>query len=263
MTRISRRSGKIARWVAWGLCVLPLGALADQPFQPSDAVSTGVSDSASDSPEVAPDTRPGIGENPMRGMHHRPTDEEWQEASSLLLRYSPKRMAIVAALPDGPIKQRLRNFIYSRYLALVRVQDTFPQIFQLQLQRLTIEDNLFDLHHQFLSASGSMKTSLRAQMRQEVQALFDNVQQDRQARINRMKMLVTEMQTRQDADAQNRETLIDQQLRDVIQYGPKALEKGRFLLLRRNGGGNSSSPGSGGSLSQPEREFTPTTNHAD
>jgi hypothetical protein len=254
MTSNGRRSRKTARWVAWALCVLPLGALADQPFQQSDGISDAASDSA-----VSPDARSGNADNPMRGARHRqPTDEEWQEASALLRRYSPKRMAAVASLPDGPLKQRLRNFIYGRYLALVRVQDNFPQIFQLQLQRLTIEDNLFDLHHQFVSATGSAKASLRSDMRQQVQALFDNVQQDRQARINRMKMLVAEMQAKKESDAQNRDTLIEEQLRDVIQYGPKAMEREGFLR-RNGGGGNTSAPSSGGSSSRPAREFQATT----
>jgi len=248
--------------VAWALCVLPLGALADQPVQQVDRFSNTAG--SAESPEPAP---AGAPDGLMRGGHHRPTDDEWQDASSLLNRYSPKRMALVSALPDGPVKQRLRNFIYGRYLALLRVQDSFPQIFQLQLQRLTIEDNLFDLHRQYAAATGPAKASLHSELRQQVQALFDNVQQDRQARINRMKMLAVELQTKKDAAEQNRDTLIEEQLRDVIQYGPRVLDRERFL--RRNGGvggaengggASTSAPLSGGSEAQPLHQFQPTTN---
>jgi hypothetical protein len=254
MTSIPGRPGRSLRWIAWALCVLPLGVLADQPFQQSGGLSSAA---ATDS--TSPDIRPGVGDGGMRGGRHRPpTDQEWQEASALLNRYSPKRMAIVADLPDGPVKQRLRNFIYSRYVQLLKVQDNFPQIFQLQLQRLTIEDNLFDLHRRFSSATGPAKTQLRADLKQQVQALFDNVQQDRQARINRMKTLVADMQAREDAAAQNRESLIEQQLKDVIQNGPKALEREGFQ--RRNGSGGSAGFQREESDTQPDQAFESTTN---
>ncbi len=238
------------RGAAWLLCLLPLGALADQPDHPADPAS-GISD-----PNFPQEANPAGSDAPYHGGRHRPTEEEWKLASSFLNQYSPKRMALVSELPDGPLKQHLRTVIYSRYAALRKVQDYFPQIYQVQLQRLSIEDSLFDLHRQYMSASGSQKTALRATMRQQVQALFDNVQQDRQTRINRMKTWAAELQSKRDADEHNRETVISQQLQEVIQHGPE--NWGRENRPRRNGG--IVSPSSSPSDASPGEDFQPTTN---
>jgi hypothetical protein len=238
------------RWVAWVLCVLPLAASADQPGNPGPS-SAAAGDATS--PNVDRDSDSGPDGGPHRGARRRPTDEEWSEASAFLDQYSPKRMALARQLPDGPLKQRLRTTMYARYQAIRRVQDLYPQIYQLELQRLTIEDNLFDIHRQFATATAVQQAELRSQLKPQVQALFDIVQQDRQERINRMKSLVAELQTQHDADARNRDALISQQVQDVIRYGPGSLIK-ENNGPRRGGGG----PGAPNETSEPS--FQPTTN---
>jgi hypothetical protein len=208
---------------------------------------------------------PGDG-GQRRGARHRPTDEEWSEASAFLNQYSPKRMALAAQLPDGQLKQRLRTAMYGSYQSIRRIQDLFPQIYQLEVQRLTIEDNLFDIHRQFIAAPAAQKAQLRSDLAEQVKALFDNVQQDRQERINRMKSLAAELQTQHDDDARNRDSLISQQVQDVVSYGLGA-------LLKENNprhGGGPNGPGGPGGRGGPggpggrdetsDQNFHPTTN---
>jgi hypothetical protein len=240
------------RWTAWLLCVLPLAALADQPA--GQGASSSVSVPGDDpSPSASRDPNSGGDGGQRRNIRRRPTDEEWNEASVFLDQYSPKRMALVRQLPDGPAKQRLRTFIYSRYLAIRKVQESFPQIYQLQVQRLTIEDNLFEVHRQFASATGTQKAALRSGIRQQVQALFDNVQQDRQVRITRMKSWVADLQSRHDTDDLHRDSLITQQVQEVVHFGPNALMK----EMGTNGNGAAL----GSPAGEPsEQHFHPTTN---
>jgi hypothetical protein len=237
--------------------LIPLAALADQPAGKSDAAA----DSAD--PAVAPETIPG-NNDAASGAGHRhsgPTDEQWHDASKFLNQYSPKRMAVLSQLPD-PAKQRLKSLMHGRYLALMKMQESSkadPQLYQLYqigLQRFTIEDNLFDVRRQFLAANGAAKTTLRSSLRQQVKALFENVQDDRQARITRMKSWAADLQKQHDLDDRNRETVIDQQLRDVIRSGPNAIE--RESRVRRSNG--PATPDSSPDGSSPGEGFQPTTN---
>jgi hypothetical protein len=240
------------RWVIWALCLLPLAAVADQPAGKSDA---DPSDST-----IAPETNPGTNDAAGRTPHGRdPTDEQWRDASKFLNQYSPKRMALLSQLPD-PAKQRLKSIMYGRYLALMKMQESFkadPQLYQIGLQRFTIEDNLFVIRRQFLATpNGPAKAALRNGLRLQVKALFENVQEDRQSRITRMKSWVVDLQTKHDADERNRESVIDQQLKEVIRVGPNALE--RDSRLRRSNGSATPEPSSDGS--PPGEVFQPTTN---
>lgn len=238
------------RGAAWVLCLLPLGALADQPDRPVDSVPN-FSD-----PSFPQGGNSGGSDNPMRVGRHRPTDAEWTQASAFLKKYSPKRMALVGVLTDGQLKQHLRTVIYSRYLALLKVEEFFPQIYHVQLQRVTIEDSLFDLHRQYNTATTARKATLREEMHQQVQALFDNLQQDRQTRIDRMKTWAADLQTKKNSDEQNRDTVINQQLQEVILHGPDAW--GKETRPRRNGGVNLSAPSP--EDANPGQDFQPTTN---
>lgn len=250
MSKSTAARHRRVRGAAWLLCLLPLGALADQPDRSADPVA-GIPDSTfSQGPDA------GIPENPMRGGRRRPTEAEWTQASSFLKQYSPKRMSLVGELPDGQLKSHLRSVIYGRYLALLKVQEYFPQIYHVQLQRLTIEDGLFDLHRQYTAAAGTRRAAIRDDLRKQVQALFDNVQQDRQTRIDRMKTWVADLQTKKNSDEQNRDMVINQQLQDVILHGPDAW--GKESRPRRNGGSNSLTPSPGDS--SPGDDFHPTTN---
>jgi hypothetical protein len=253
---MNEASGERRRWLrltAWLLCVLPLAALADQPA--GQGASSSVSVPGDDpSPGASRDPNSGGDGGQRRGMMRRHlTDEEWNEASVFLDQYSPKRMALIRQLPDGPAKERLRVLIYSRYLAVRKIQESLPQVYQLQVQRLTIEDNLFDIHRRFASAAGPQKAALRSDIRQQVQALFDNVQQDRQVRIARMKSWVADLQSRHDDDDLHRDSLITQQVQEVVHFGPNALMK------EMGANGNGAALGSPtGESSKPH--FHPTTN---
>ena len=131
---------------------------------------------------------------------------------------------------------------------------TYPRRFiLLQLQRLTIEDNVFDIHRQFLAATGPKKAALKTELGQQVQDLFDNVQQDRLERVNRMKAWAAELQTKYDDDKRNREAVISAEVRDVIRSGPNALW--RDNAQRLNGAG----PATPDETSENFRP-TPTTN---
>jgi len=232
----------------WALCLLPLAALADQPAGKSDA---DPSDST-----VAPETNPGNNDAGGRAGHRKsdPTDEQWRDASKILNQYSPKRMAVLSQLPD-PAKQRLKSLMYGRYLALTKVQESFPQLYQNGLQRLTIEDNLFDLRRQFVAANPAAKAALRTGLRKQVKDLFENVQDDRQVRITWMKSRVVDLQKQHDLDEQNRESVIDQQLKEVIRSGPNALDRD---TRRRGNGSATPAPNSDGA--SPGEGFQPTTN---
>lgn len=230
------------RWAAWMLCLLPLAALAEQP---GGAGSGGSVDSPDVS--VSPNLDAGDGAN---GLRKRPSEEQWRAAAEFLTQYSPKRMALLTQMPEGRT-HGLKSLIYSRYLALMKVKDTFPQLYQIGLQRLQIEDNLFDLRRKYLAASGTDKSALKDDMRQQVTALFENLQSDRQSRISRMKSYMDELQAKHDADEHNRQSVIEQQLNSVIVSGTG--EIGRGNRFRHN-----NTPPNG--KSSPGESFQPTTN---
>jgi hypothetical protein len=224
------------KWMAWALCVLPLAAVAEQPGGTSN-VAAESSDST-----IAPSSSLDGNDGATR---RRLTEVEWKAASEFLNKYSPKRMALLNQMPEGKMRP-LKNLIYGRYLDLMKIKDSFPQLYDIGVQRMTIEDNLFDLRRNYRAARGPAQATVKQNMRQQVGALFDNLQNDRQARITRMQTYVSDLQKKRDDDEQHRETVIDSQLQQVIN-GNTEVGRGKGIRHTVNG------------KSAPDN-FEPTTN---
>lgn len=218
--------GRLARLAVWALGVIPLAALGDQP-----AASTGVL--AAGPPDSVLSSSAGS-DSQVRNGKHRLTDEEWREAADFLQQYTPKRLAAANQLADGVLKQHVKNFMYGRYVAIMRARENFPEIYQLQVKRLMIEDNIFATHRQALAAGPTAHQAIRAQLKQQVAELFDNVQQERQVRIDRLKQWANDLQHTKENDDQNREAVISHQVQEVMKFGPYSLM--RDGLQRRGPG---------------------------
>ncbi len=211
--------GRLTQLAVWALGVIPLAALGDQPSASTSVLGAGPPDSvlsASAGSSSSSDSQ-------LHNGKHRPTDEEWREAADFLQQYTPKRLAALNQLADGPLKQRVKNFIYGRYVAIMRAKENFPEIYQLQVKRLMIEDNIFATHRQMLAASTVARPAIRMQLKQQVAELFDNVQQERQVRIDRLKQWANDLQHTKENDDQNREAVISRQVQEVMKFGPYSL----------------------------------------
>ena len=79
----------------------------------------------------------------------------------------------------------MRTYIFNRYVTLKKLQENFPKLYEVQTERIRIEDDLYDLHQKFGPANAVQKGVLRAEMRADLVQLFDNTQRDRQVRIER------------------------------------------------------------------------------
>ena len=81
-------------------------------------------------------------------------------------------------LPQGT-RQKLKSDLTNRYAALKRLKEQDRDLFEVERERITIEDGVFDALAQFRTAkSDDKKQQAREALRQRVAELADNRQAD-------------------------------------------------------------------------------------
>ncbi len=154
-----------------------------------------------------------------------PTEEQWREAVEFMREYSGNRWGTIS----GPAGERpmVRRRIWARYEHLQRLREEDPRLYELRLEQLRLEDQVFGLVNEFHHAtseeqSGEVRARLRGRIGEWVRHGLD----ERQRRIDRLQRLLEEERARLEADEKRVDALIDERLNDVLAGRTGALEEG-------------------------------------
>jgi hypothetical protein len=116
-------------------------------------------------------------------------------------------------------RERVRRFMFWRHQQVTRLREDDPQMYDLHIRRLTIEDAIFPLFWTIRRADGEETKEVaeaRLQLRQHVVALIDVGLKEREARLERMKRRYAEEQERLSIDRARQEELVEQRIEEIL-----------------------------------------------
>jgi hypothetical protein len=151
--------------------------------------------------------------------------QDVEQATPWFKDHSPKRWAVVNALPDeGRRKMRLTGALMRVYRNVQTVQKDDPELAQLITNRVELEDGAFDLVSQYRAAKkagdSSKQAALQHDLQQKVVDLVDVNIKERRARIARLEKTLAQEQTKLADDEKSKDQLVEKRLRSLIEGQP-------------------------------------------
>jgi hypothetical protein len=163
----------------------------------------------------------------MRADYPEPTQEEWNEAEAFMKSHSPERLARLEEIGDDERQQNVRHMFWQRYRALQELKEQDPELYQIRLARMPVEDKVFELswrlrHKQRDSKPEETKSQLRAQFRLLIKS-----------RLDERALHVQRMERRLKQDEQRLDELVESNMADIQQENlPRDLRPPAFMPRR-------------------------------
>jgi hypothetical protein len=139
-----------------------------------------------------------------------PTTDEWAKIEAFMKSHSPERLKRLEEIGDDERQQGVRSMFAARYRTMQDLKDRDPEIYQIRLARMPVEDQVFDLgwkvkHKQSTKAD---EDQLRAQLR----VLIKSRLQERAVHVRRAEQRLQEDEKRLDE-------LVTANLKDIADDG--------------------------------------------
>ena len=162
------------------------------------------------------------------------SSQEKEEVRSFMQRYSPERLRRLEDVPDQR-QTGIYKRIAAQYRSIERMKEEDPEIYQLRLKRLPIEDAMFSLGWQLKrSDDATTKVSteeLRSKLREQVRLFVDSHLEERRIRIERnVQRIKKEQADLQEAQEKLRQMLADKDA--LIEKGVTGIENERGDALK-------------------------------
>jgi len=144
-----------------------------------------------------------------------PIDEnKWNEAVEFMRQHSPRRLAFVLSLPEGPFRDGIRRYILGRYRDLQGLNDQNEmELHDLVVQRLELEDQAWGLAVDLAGAEKNEDQSrLHKELSDKVRQLVTLGFQERQLRIGRLERAVQQEKDKLAEDQGRTEEVVAEQL---------------------------------------------------
>jgi hypothetical protein len=206
-------------WIT-GFCILAFVAVAVRADQPATRPTTP-NDVRSFERQPGYEGGGGrrMGGGPRRLAEPLPTDAEWGEISAFMKEHSPERLNAINSLPDGVRRDNLKILLNREYKNFQRIKVDQPEVGQLMIKRLDLEDRVFKLANDVRAerAHGdprlnSDKQSLEKTVGDWIDASF----KEREARVARLKTALADEEDKLERDRANREQLVQIRLKNFL-----------------------------------------------
>jgi hypothetical protein len=162
------------------------------------------------------------------------SDAEREEVMRFMEKYSPRRAQRLKDVPEKRQEPILRH-IDAQYRALQRAKDEDPQIYELRLKRLPIEDAMFDLgwqlKHDDDNTTRVTNEELRSRLRDQVRQFVDNCLEERRLRADRQAQRIRQEQQKLESEQKQLGELIANK-ESLIEKGVSAIEEERAGALK-------------------------------
>jgi hypothetical protein len=180
----------------------------------------------------------GGGQGGGGGRQPPPTTQERAEAIDFIRQHSPNRASFIERqwLP-GPARQRMAVMMINTYRNLQKAKEQDPEVYDLMLKRLELEDKLFerDFRRSLLSGSSDAKAELRSKALDIVRLSL----REREKRIERLERALEVEKKNLAADKANPDALVDGHARRME---TQLRELTNRMLERRNNSGGGPPP---------------------
>lgn len=162
---------------------------------------------------------------PRHGRNSYMTHSEWAQISAFMEEHSPVRLKFINDLPDGPRKNMMQSFAARTFHTYQQAQANNPKLAAILVNRVELEDQVFDLAGQVRRADPAGRDALEQDLRQKISDLVDTNIKERQLRIDSLEATLSSEQMRLAEDKKQREKLVDQKFNAVMQEAKKLLPR--------------------------------------
>ena len=139
-----------------------------------------------------------------------PTPEEWKEIEAFMASNSPERFKRLEDIGDDQRQQNVRNMFAARYRMLQDLKERDPEIYQIRLARMPIEDKVFELGWRLSRRQTEKPDEIKSQLRAQFRLLLKSQFDERALHLSRM-------QKRLATDQQRIDELVDANLSDLAE----------------------------------------------
>jgi hypothetical protein len=165
---------------------------------------------------------PGLGRRPFGGADAADTQARWEQNKDEILAFmrenSPNRLRIWMNMRYGMAKFGMRLNMLRKWTALQDLKrngDT--EIYDVQLKQFQLEDQIVGVAQRINSTSASdERDSLKRDITDMANQLFDLQIKERQIRINRLQQLLNAAQKRVGDDTRDRQQIIQERIDKLL-----------------------------------------------
>lgn len=126
------------------------------------------------------------------GDTRAPRGQEWKETQDFMRRYTPRRQNALDEMAEGDKKESIKRFVFARFRGLQSIQRQDPAGYQQRLAQLQIEDDIFGLLADWGGAAEADQQQLVDDLRTQVRRLVELDLQERQRRVDALKIELEE-----------------------------------------------------------------------
>ncbi len=179
-----------------------------------------------------------------------PSREDVEKFEAFMRENSPKRWTIIRSITDADRQQRMRGMLYNRFRMLERLRNADHDMYQVNLRRIGVEDEIFGISYPAVRIEGrSLTPEESSQLREKVAALVDLTLEEREVRVQRLREMLKREEELLTTEKAQREAAIAERLA-LIEHG-RVMSGGGTLggLNPRRGGdrfGGRRGPGGAG-----------------
>ena len=162
----------------------------------------------------------GRGDGPGSIDFDEPSDEEWKEIAAFMEKHSPERLKRLDEIGDEQRQQSVKNMFAARYRAMKDLEQRDPQLHELRLERMKVEDEVFALGWDLARDrfdKPEERDKLVTELRPHLRKLVRNRLRERGLRLKQMEKEIEQQrqQLREDQDEKRVEAAVEANLAEI------------------------------------------------
>jgi hypothetical protein len=162
--------------------------------------------------------RGGLPNEPRPENFTEPTAEEWKEIEAFMKANSPERLQHLEDISEDR-QQSVKNMFAARYRALQELKEQDPEMYQIRVARMPIEDKAFELSWKLTHNRGKVaKTDdTKAQLRTQLRLLVTSRLDERALRLRHLEKHLADEREKLKEDEKHVDELVESNLADVAE----------------------------------------------
>ena len=174
---------------------------------------------------IAQDARP---EEPGRRFVNRVaatrTEQDIEDASTFMQEHAPNRWRLIQNLPEeGAIRRGVMGYMVARYKSLLNIREEDSKLYELKLNQLKTEDDIFGIVSSAHTTEDRQKHSI--QITESVRKMVDLNITEREMRIERLKTSLAAEEQRLANDRKVVDSVVKERVEKLIAEGAQAMRR--------------------------------------
>lgn len=165
-----------------------------------------------------------------------PRGQEWEETQAFMQRYAPRRQGALEQMAEGATKESIKRFLFARFRSFQSLQRRDPAGYQQRLTQLRVEDDIFGLVSDWGGASEADIDRLRDALRVRVSRLVDLDLNERQRRVESLKIELAEQAELLKKDREQRDSLVERRVSRFADWAGKWAARRKELQSEKQPG---------------------------